>query len=57
METLYRLGAKPKRRPNLPRWFKKHNVSSNVMSLDHAICAAVEWLAKGDEEKLKSNPK
>lgn len=56
METLYRLGAKPKRRPNLSRWFEKHNVSGNVMSLDHAICAAVEWLAKGDEEKrnLKS---
>lgn len=34
----------PKRKPNLVRWFIKHNVSSNVCSQDYATLRAIEYL-------------
>ena len=56
METLYRLGAKPKRRPNLVKWMIRHNVGALHTSLSFGTTNAIEWLSKGDEEKrnLKS---
>lgn len=40
------LTAKPKRRINMVTWFLKHNVSSNVCSLDFAIMRAIESQVK-----------
>ena len=40
------LGAKPKKRINMVRWFQKNNVSGNVCSLDLAIMRAIESQVK-----------
>lgn len=54
MQTIhYRLGAKPKRRPNLVKWMIRHNVGALHTSLSFGTTNAIEWLAKGDEEKLR----
>lgn len=42
------MSAKPKRKPNLVRWMKKHRVSGAIMSLDHAIPLAIERQYKND---------
>lgn len=36
------LSYRPKRKPNMVRWFLKHGISSNVMSSEHAIPLAIE---------------
>lgn len=42
------LTAKPKRKPNLVRWFTKHNISSNHCSQGQAVKLAIEHLEKLD---------
>lgn len=39
-------GVKPKRKPNLVRWFNKHKVSGNIMSVDSAIPLAIEHVSR-----------
>lgn len=41
-ELKVKLGHKPKRKPNLVRWFSKHNISGNVCSLNCATMRGIE---------------
>ena len=40
------------KKPSLKKWFKKHNVSSNLISNEYAVRRAIEYLEEKHELTL-----